>query len=386
MAWNLDLTDLPDLARGAALLGAGGGGDPYLGESLAADALESAAGHVRFLDPDELDEDGLVVTTAMLGAPTVLVEKLPNGTEAARALRALEKRLGRPVTATMPAECGGMNSMVPLLAAAQLALPVVDADGMGRAFPELSMTTFGARSMPGSPMAMADEHGSVAVVETGSDNRRLESLARALAVSMGASASMAIYPMSGRDVRRTAVPRTVSTAVRLGRAVREARERHTDPVAALQEALPHTVYRHGRAVFCGKVVDVERRTTDGFARGRALVAADGVRADGTGSDGTVGNGLDGTDGTGTTCELVFQNENLAARVDGRTVALVPDLVTVLHADSGEPVTTEGLAYGQRVRVFVICAPAQLRTPEALAAFGPRAFGIDEDYHPAVRLA
>ncbi|QPP09110.1 DUF917 domain-containing protein [Streptomyces bathyalis] len=384
MAWDLQLTDLPDLARGSALLGAGGGGDPYLGESLAADALKSGAGSVRFLDPDELGEDSLVVTTAMLGAPTVLVEKLPNGTEAALALRALEQRLGRPVTATMPAECGGMNSMVPLLAAAQLALPVVDADGMGRAFPELSMTTFGACGLPGSPMAMADEHGSVAVVETGSDNRRLESLARALAVSMGASASIAIYPMSGRDVRRTAVPRTVSTAVRLGRAVREAQERHSDPFSALQEALPHTVYRHGRVVFSGKVVDVERRTADGFARGRAVVAPDRAVADRTATDSTAADNAS-ADGAEAMCELVFQNENLVARVGGRTVAVVPDLVTVLHADSGEPITTEGLSFGQRVRVFVISAPDRLCTPEALATFGPRAFGVDEDYRPAAPL-
>jgi uncharacterized protein len=364
MPWDLASTDLPDLAWGAALLGAGGGGDPYLGKSLAADAMAAAGAPgapVRFLDPDELDDDALVVTTAMLGAPTVVVEKLPSGAEAALALGALERHLGRPVTATMPAECGGMNSMVPLVAAAKLGLPVVDADGMGRAFPELSMTTFGACGLPGSPMAIADEQGSVAVVDTGSDNRRLESLARALAVSMGASASMAIYPMSGADVRRTAVPRTVSTALRLGRAVREAREGHRDPFTALGEAVSRTVYGHGKVVFSGKVVDVDRRTTEGFARGSATIAADGTDA---------------------ACELVFQNENLVARVDGRTVAIVPDLVTVLHAESGQPITTEGLSFGQRVRVFVISAPPQLRTPEALSAFGPRVFGIDEDYAPA----
>ncbi|OEU91934.1 hypothetical protein DB35_07180 [Streptomyces abyssalis] len=364
MPWDLTLTDLPDLAWGAALLGTGGGGDPYLGKALAADSLAAAGGPVQFLDPEELPEDALVVTAAMMGAPTVVVEKLPNGKEAALALRALERHLGRPVTATMPAECGGMNSMVPLISAAQLGLPVVDADGMGRAFPELSMTTFGASGLPGSPMAIADEQGSVAVVDAGPDNRRLESLARALAVSMGASAWMALYPMSGADVRRTAVPRTVSTALELGRAVREARESHRDPFAALRETLPRTVYRHGTVVFSGKVVDVDRRTTDGFARGRAAIAADG-----TGS----------AEGA---CELVFQNENLLARIDGRTVAVVPDLVTVLHAESGQPVTTEALSFGQRVRVFVISAPDRLCTPEALAAFGPRAFGLDEDYRPA----
>lgn len=373
MPWNLALEDLPDLAFGAALLGAGGGGDPYLGKAMTADCLARTGEGIRFLDPGELDEDALVVPVAMMGAPTVVVEKLPNGSEGATALRALERRLGRPVTATMPAECGGLNSMVPLLAAARLGLPVVDADGMGRAFPELSMTTFGACGVPGSPMAIADEQGSVAVLDSGTDNRRLESLARALAVSMGASAWMGLYPMSGADVRRTAVPRTVSTALQLGRTVREARESHRDPFGQLGEALSHTAYRHGRVVFSGKVVDVERRTTDGFAQGRAAIAGENAQ------------GAEAADGTDGTCELVFQNENLLARVDGRIVAVVPDLVTVLHAESGQPVTTEALSFGQRVRVFVISAPDLLCTPEALATFGPRAFGIDEDYRPVTLL-
>ncbi|MEU9125168.1 DUF917 domain-containing protein [Streptomyces sp. NPDC048506] len=364
MSWYLTPADLSDLAWGASLLGAGGGGDPYLGKSLVAGALAAATatGRVQVLDPDELDDDSLVVTTGMMGAPTALVEKLPSGNEASLALRALERHLGRPVTATMPSECGGINSMVPLLAAAQLGLPVVDADGMGRAFPELQMTTFGVRGLPGSPVAVADERGSVAVVDTGSDNRHLENLVRGLAVRMGGVASTASYAMSGADVRRTAVPRTLSTATRLGRAVREANENHVDPFTMLGETLCRTVYQQGRVVFSGKVVDVDRRTSGGFVRGSAGISAVG---------------------TTSACELVFQNENLVARVDGRTVAIVPDIVTVLHAESGEPITTERLAFGQRVRVFVISAPVQLCTPEALKVFGPRVFGIDEDYRPVV---
>ena len=39
----------------------------------------------------------------------------------------------------MSAEVGGMNSIEPLLVGARLGLPVIDADGMGRAFPELQV-------------------------------------------------------------------------------------------------------------------------------------------------------------------------------------------------------------------------------------------------------
>ena len=42
----------------------------------------------------------------------------------------------------MPMEAGGVNSMLPIAAAARLGLPMVDCDGMGRAFPELQMVTF----------------------------------------------------------------------------------------------------------------------------------------------------------------------------------------------------------------------------------------------------
>jgi DUF917 family protein len=60
---------------------------------------------------------------------------------------------------------------------------------------------------------------------------------------------------------------------------------------------------------------------------------------------------------------------------------VPDLICVLEAESAEPITTEGLRYGQRVVVVGISTPAIMRTPEALAVFGPACFGLDEPFRP-----
>ena len=39
----------------------------------------------------------------------------------------------------MPVETGGINSFAPLIAGAKVGLPVMDADGMGKAFPELQV-------------------------------------------------------------------------------------------------------------------------------------------------------------------------------------------------------------------------------------------------------
>ena len=349
--------DLEDLCRGAAFLGTGGGGDPYIGRLMVEQALDR--GHaIDIVDPSALPDDALVIPTAMMGAPTVLVEKLPRGDEAIKSLRRIEAHLGRRAYATMPIEVGGINSTMPLVVGAQAGLPVIDADGMGRAFPELQMETFAVYGIPGTPMAITNEYGDCALIET-RDNRMMEWLARGVTIRMGGASYIAEYVMSGADVKRTAVPNTLTLALKIGRCIREARENHRDPFDALLALLPTTPYAFGRIIFKGKLVDIRRETRAGFAQGRARIA-----------------GHDGFDGAMT---IEIQNENLLARHDGTLRAIVPDLICILDAETAEPITTEQLRYGQRVAVMGVSVPPLMRTPEALAVFGPVGFGLDEPY-------
>jgi DUF917 family protein len=92
------------------------------------------------------------------------------------------------------------------------------------------------------------------------------------------------------------------------------------------------------------------------------------------------------DGGSDELEIRFQNENLIALRNGAMVAIVPDLICVVDSESAEPITTEGLRYGQRVRVLGISTPDMMRTPAALAAFGPSAFGLDDAFVPVESLA
>ncbi len=81
--------DMADVALGGAFLGTGGGGDPYIGRLMAEQAID-AHGPVRVVDVETLDDDALIVPVAMMGAPTVMLEKLPRGDEANAALQSLE--------------------------------------------------------------------------------------------------------------------------------------------------------------------------------------------------------------------------------------------------------------------------------------------------------
>ncbi len=80
----------------------------------------------------ELADDALVVSLGGIRAPVIGVERIEQGEECLRALRAIKEETGSRVDALISSEIGGANAMEPMLTAAQAGLPVVDGDGMGR--------------------------------------------------------------------------------------------------------------------------------------------------------------------------------------------------------------------------------------------------------------
>jgi DUF917 family protein len=346
--------ELDDIALGAGILGTGGGGDPYVGKLLAREAIRRH-GPVQVVEVDDVDDDALIIPTAMMGAPTVMLEKLPRGTEVARAFERLEARLGRKATATMPVEVGGINSMIPFCVARRFDLPLVDADFMGRAFPEVQMCLPGIYGIDAAPMTVADDKGNVTTLDA-VDNRWAERLARSHTIDMGCAALVAQYALTGAQLRQCSVVGSLRLAEDLGRDVREAREAHLDPVQAVLDRLG------GFRVFEGKVLDVNRVTRQGFAH------AD-VQLEGVGDD------------AGARARLRAQNEHLVAERDGAVLACVPDLIIVLDTDAGTPITTEELRYGLRVTVVVAPCDPRWRTERGLELVGPRYFGYDFDYVP-----
>lgn len=349
MSWTISVDDIDDLARGSAVLGTGGGGDPYIGGLLAKEALRRH-GDVTVVTLDELPDDAVVACVSMLGAPTVMVEKLPSLDEVMRPVTELSEHYGRPITHIMCIEVGGVNSTIPIAAAAATGLPVLDADGMGRAFPELQMVLPTLYGVTSSPLAYSDEKGNVGVLRT-VDNAWGERIIRVAAVEMGCSIMLSGFHMSGATAKKALVADTLSLCVNVGKGIVDARAEKVDAVERATEILG------GRVLYGGKVTDVERATTAGFARGRATIEEDGR-----------------------TLTLLFQNEHLIAELDGEVLATTPDLIMVLDHETGEPVTTEGLRYGQRVRVIAAPADERWHSPAAIEMVGPRYFGYDLDPH------
>src|SRR5205807_10445897 len=127
--------EIESLAIGAWILGTGGGGSPYLA-LLNMRALYRQGAVVSLMDPKDLADDDLVAVVSNMGAPLVGQERLTDSRTMAKAVRMMEDYLGQKFRAIMSVEIGGNNAIQPMMGAAHLGLPVVDADAMGPAFPE----------------------------------------------------------------------------------------------------------------------------------------------------------------------------------------------------------------------------------------------------------
>jgi uncharacterized protein len=352
----LDQDTLRAMARGCAVLGAGGGGDTHYALLQALQAAEDF-GPVTLVDLDEMPGDSLIMPCGGIGAPLVGLEKIEAGDEGVRLRNLLERQTGRTVAALMAGEIGGGNGLVPVAWAARMGLPVVDADGMGRAFPLASQVTMELAGISPCPAVMTDERGNVVVFRTISGDWA-ERLERAAAAEFGGAGQTADFPMTAAQAREATVRGSVSQAIRIGEA---AANRAGRPVAAVIAATG--AFR----LVSGKVTDVHREIAGGFMRGSVVI--EGLAED-----------------AGRLIRLELQNEHLVALERGRLLASVPDLITVLDSVTADAISADRISYGQRVVAIAFGCDPVWRTERGIAATGPRAFGYDFDFVPVEELA
>jgi DUF917 family protein len=289
-----------------------------------------------------------------MGAPLVGEERLTDPRVAARAVQMMEEYVGHGFDAVMSLEIGGSNAIQPFMVAAFTGLPVLDADTMGRAYPEAQMSSFAIGDLRPYPLTLADPRGVETVVSKVPTWKWMERISRKICTEVGSTAATCKAPRTGREVKEWGILRTVSQAIGIGLAVHEARQSKENPVQAVVDC------EDGRILFEGKIVEVNRRTTEGFLRGS--VELEGLEAD-----------------KGHKMKLDFQNEFSIGWIDEEPRVMVPDIITVLDSTTGEAIGTEAIRYGQRVQILVLRAPKIQTTPKGLKHVGPRAFGYDLDF-------
>lgn len=368
--------DVHDLVHGLTLLGTGGGGRPEQGLECLLPHVE-AGRTVSWIAPDAIPDDAWVCSTFGMGsiAPTETLsveQRRALGYPASftvakpmvRAVQELEAFTGKKIAAILPFELGAGNTASPMDAAVRLGAAIVDGDCAGRAIPELSQTTAAMGGIPFAPGVIADTWGNVLLVKETASDLLTERIGKLVSIAtkvpdMTAQCAHAGFLMRGKDLKRIAVPGGITRALAVGRAIRVARARGADPVAAVAEAL------EGWVLFRGRVAKKEWESRDGYMYGTTTVEGDGPDA-------------------GHTLRVWFKNENHVTWRDGTPWVLSPDLIMTIGTD-GTPYTNTLLPEGAAIGVVGAVADARLRTPAALGLLGPGHYGYDLPYTPIERL-
>lgn len=235
---------------------------------------------------------------------------------------------------------------------------------MGRALPEAQMMTYPISGVSPTPAIGRDYAGNTRAFDTDSI-LDYEKQIREFALQNGGMVIAAEHPMTGRELKASVVPRTVTFSVQLGRILREHRGNAHQVFRPLHAAFADSIYGDLRHLYTGKVIDSSSKIIGGYDIGVATIES--------------------FDKSVEPMTLNIKNEFLLARVGGEVVASVPDLITVVDYETSTPINAERLRYGQRVTVLGVGCPAYYRTERALEFVQPRCFGFDIDYVPLERL-
>ncbi|MED1949795.1 DUF917 domain-containing protein [Brevibacillus centrosporus] len=364
MSQMLTEKDVDSLACGALFLGSGGGGDPSIIQIMAKQEIRDR-GPVRLLSPFELQDEDWGVTMSMMGSQTVGYEKFLSGQEFTTALRILESEKQITAKVIVPFEIGGINAITPILAASLTNLPLVDCDGMGRAFPELQMTTFHAFGVQASPFILCADNGQCVRILHES-TLEVEKMARNALPAMGGAVAAASFPMQAKALQEAVIPHTFLLCKRLGEGILAAGADVHRVFLHLSRVLQNSIYGKPFKLIEGKIVDVQRYLKDGMLRGETIVEGTGYHHS-------------------EQIEVQFFNEYLLAKQGERVITTVPDILCILDADSGLPVMIDELELQMKVWVVAIPCPILVRHPKMLDVVGPWNFGLMDHYVPVEQL-
>ena len=354
---------LRDIITGAAFMGSGGGGSPQDGLKLLDELRSLDKAEVTLVNHQEMADDEWAVMVAEMGAPKVFseAESFPETVIAFTLMQDVAAQSGRTIKYLMAGELGGFNTMVPLYVAALQGVPFVDADGNGRAVPELGADLYAVGDVPHSPITMASNNGDSLVVYLSDplDHKTAESIARHVSMAYGQLAAFCTYVVNRKMIVDKLAPGTVTQCMVVGRAFREA-----DGFKELSEALKDEV--GAKELFKGAISSIELKSEGGFDFG--ITQIDGTEAYG-----------------GKSVSVGFKNENMLLREEsGKVMATVPDLITLVDAETLQPLTNADTKKGQNVAVFGATASANwLRSPVGFDCWTHilHSFEYDGDYVP-----
>ncbi len=358
----IDKNWIQPLLFGSIFLGSGGGGDSKILSTLLEELLAGKQ-TINLLEMEELQPDSNYAAVGIMGSPELADEHFPTGVEGMNSLERLKALTGKNFHALMTIECGaGVNILYPLLLATRTGLPLIDGDAMGRAFPELQMTTFHFAQLPITPLVLVDGHGKIYdFLER--DGFLLELNTRRVVGEGGGVGFFAGFSSKGSILQRCLIPRTISFAAKLGQVFINPGSYH-ELMENLIAVTKNSLYGSAIELFTGSIEEWGKIEA---AKWRTMT----IRGSGSFANEEF--------------KILTQNESIIAYRHERAAAMVPDLISLVSLNTLRPVHNNDVFPGMEVAVIGTPAPLVLKTKRALNLVGPQCFGYKYSYEPLEKL-
>lgn len=294
---------------GGTILGGGGGGSPSKGKEFATIGINYT--DLKLVDIDELDDDDLILTVSLVGAPNAQ-NKFLYASDFANTINLFKRNCDLKLGGIITNENGGEATVNGWLQAALTGLPLIDAPCNGRAHPTGVMGSMNLHKNEnyittqsfsgGNPITGSHVEGVV----NGSIGHTSK-LVRMAAVEAGGLVAVARNPVTVKYVKENAAIGGVSHAILIGEAYSKGLE--ISPSTAMKNLCK---FLDGKILARGKVEKFEIHYQGGFDVGRAII--DGL-------------------------EITFWNEYMTAEKNGERLATFPDLIMTFDSNTGMPLTS-----------------------------------------------
>jgi DUF917 family protein len=329
---------------GGAVLGGGGGGS--MQDGIEAARLAVRLGDLKLVPLETLADGEILLTVSAVGAPAAK-QRYVRPAYYLRAVELFRQRFGLQPGGLITNECGGNATVNGWLQSAAFGIPLVDAPCNGRAHPTGIMGAIGLhqdKSYVSQQIAVGGNPATGRYLElaVSGSMETVAGLVRNAAVQSGGLVTVARNPVSVAYAKQNAASGAVRQCIELGAAmlaVRKAAPGMTGEAAA--------EFLQGEIIVKGRVSRVTIETRGGFDVGLVVVEGEQGQA-----------------------ELAFWNEYMTLEIDGQRLATFPDLLAMLDAKTGIPISTAEVQEGADVVILQVpkeklILGAGMRDPELL---------------------
>jgi DUF917 family protein len=350
---KIDKSNLKALLIGSQFLGSGGGGKVHLIKQIIDNYFDNEFS-VDLIGLDELSIDEYGAAVGVVGSPEVIEEYMPTGKEGKSLLKKLSASTGNKIRTLFTVEGAGINLIYPLVVAYTTGLPIIDGDTMGRAFPEMQMTTFQFNNIKITPVIFQDVENNYHVYNN-EDASYIDLNIRQKIAQINGLAFFTGYQALHKVLKSILIPNTYTFAINIGEAFIKSNT-YDELLKNLKIVTKNSLYGTSIELVRGQINNINDMDNANIS---SYVIGD--------------------------YNIYFHNENLMIFKNKKIIGSVPDLITIIDLERLKPINVTDIHVGQNVAIIGTPAPLQLRTPTALSVIGPKSFGFKSIYESLEKI-